>query len=235
MVKKRKPGRPTVLTDAVESKLLDLATDGQLVIDACRKLKISYRTVAKREREDPLFMQALARARVAGAAFRLERAEKKLDRATNSNIAVVREQVQHMRWIASKLIPSYKDRLEVQGKLTVNDSDPPAKPLEQWTRDEKLEWVRRQLFTMATIGKELRDLWGLENLASGYGYLGDQTWQQILAVIDGRPPVPPAGLLPAPPETVQPKERELNPTPQRGDEVKEAPTFIPSRDEMGLE
>jgi hypothetical protein len=147
----------------------------------------------------------------------------------------------------------FGDRLELQGDLKVQHSsgDSDGKPLDLWTREEKLEWMRRNVYLVAVIGKEIRDLWGLPNLASGYGMLCDETWKQVLAAIEGRQqPAAPAGLLSAPatPQKVDPhsaaaghfkasgEEREINPRDEEGEAEEDRdrpPPFVPGSDEMG--
>ena len=113
MTKKRKPGRPPVITPRVEERLLKGVTDGATVREVCRRLGIHYNTVAKKEYEDREFMGRLARARLAGAALCVDEAEDKLRKATPRNIAMVRELAHHLRWKASKLLPQYSDRVSV--------------------------------------------------------------------------------------------------------------------------
>jgi hypothetical protein len=228
-VKQQKRGRPEVLTAQKETRLLNLVTEGSMLIDACRKVGISYRTVAKKEREDDPFCHRLARARVAGAAICLERAEKKLDRATNKNIQIVREQALHQRWKAAKLIPAYRDRVEMAVKPA---SPEPERSFEQLTRLEKLDLARRQCFLLARFGKSMRDDWGLPNLAEGFALLAAETMKQTQGVLEGRPLEQPAALLPAPaepPSAGHEREIEINPPPQR-----DPPQHRGSRHEQGL-
>lgn len=65
-----------------------------------------------------MFSERSLRARERGCDAIVDEAQDRLDHADNSNVSVVREQVQHMRWRASKLAPRrYGDRagLELSG------------------------------------------------------------------------------------------------------------------------
>lgn len=226
----KRRGRPRVITPAIEAKLLDLVTGGCLLIDACRAVGIAYRTVAKKEREDSLFMRDLARARVAGAAFRLERAEKALDRASNQNIAVVREQVLHMRWVAAKLIPAFKDRLEVAGEIGVKPLEAlAAKPFAEWSASERREWAKASCFLLAQLGQEVRAL-GLEEIAEALGLVGLRLWQGVTKGAGKSLALLPAELKPAEPTYPGPLEPPALPPP----EERSLERFYGSAEEHGL-
>lgn len=108
---RKKRGRPTALTPRVEARLLKLITEGANVVNACRAVKISYAVLVLRDQTDAGFTQRLARAALYGAQFALAKAENRLARATPKNICVAREVALHWRWVASKLLPVYSDRI----------------------------------------------------------------------------------------------------------------------------
>jgi hypothetical protein len=110
----RKPGRPTTLTPKVEKAFLRLVTEGILPGEACRKVGISYSTLVRKEIDNEHFERVLARAYGAGARRRLELAEISIDKArTHEQIGRAREKAIHARWVASKWIPVYSDRVGI--------------------------------------------------------------------------------------------------------------------------
>ena len=69
-----------------------------------------YRFLAKHKE----FANEIAFARKTGAQTLLDRMITELDNADNKNIMVVREKLQHYRWLSSKLLPSiYGDKQEI--------------------------------------------------------------------------------------------------------------------------
>lgn len=140
---RKKTGRPTTLTPQVEEHLLRLITEGNNVITACEKAGVGYHTLRHREAVDPEFSQSLARASLWGTQAALARAEDRLEKADPKNISVIREIALHWRWVASKLLPVYRDRIGValQAQLDVVQRDPNSMSL--------LETAQRMAFVFA--------------------------------------------------------------------------------------
>jgi hypothetical protein len=67
---------------------------------------------------DEPFRNRLARARIAGAVFVLDRAEHGLITSTPRRIAIDREIALHARWVAAALLPAYGKRLELVAPTT---------------------------------------------------------------------------------------------------------------------
>lgn len=126
--KPRKRGRPIVITPELQDKLLTLITGGTTLREACRKLKIHHSTVARKEITEDVFATLVARARVAGAALCLDEAEDGLRKAKPADVMRARELASHLRWKASKLLPLYADRLDLQA--TVEEKRGPVDILE---------------------------------------------------------------------------------------------------------
>lgn len=210
---KRGMGRPPrEFTQVVGDRICEQIVAGKSLRRICQaKAMPSVTTVMKWLREDPDFASQYARAREEQADGYADELIDLAKKANEDNAQAIRVRADIIKWVCSKLKPrKYGDRLELQGGLNINPSVPDPKPIAQWTRDEKLAWMRDTCFKLALLGRDLRDEWQLEHLAEGYGYLGTETWKQVLAVIEGRRPTAPvAGLLPAP----RPPEREINPAP----------------------
>lgn len=235
----KKRGAPRFeFNQRIADRILEAIVDGKSLRSICELQSMPSRsTVLKWLEENPSFADRYAHAREAAADSFADYIVALAAAANENNYNSIRVKVDALKWIASKLKPKrYGDRLELQADVNLTAArSQEEKPLSEWRRAEKLDWMRRQVYLVALIGKELRDVWGLENLAEGYGLLGDETWKQVLAVIEGRhkPPAPPVGLLPAPPqpEAMQREEREINAPPEHD----QAPEHYPSRHERGLE
>ena len=124
--KRKKVGRPSTVTPQNEELLLRLITEGNNVVVACDKAGITYSAVKRREETDAEFTQRLAQASFYGTQYALARAEDRLEKATPKNISVVREIALHWRWVASKLLPVYRDRVGValQAQIDVAQRKP---------------------------------------------------------------------------------------------------------------
>lgn len=193
-------------------------------------------------REDAQLSDQYARARREGIEAHIDQIVDLADTATAENAQAVRLKLDTRKWLASKLVPKvYGDRLALEGGLELTDArqGPIDKPLEAWTKEERLDWARRQVYQIAAIGQQLRDVWGLPDLASGFGYLGDQAYKQLLEVIEGRRPMPvkPAGLLAAPgapkPKESDEERREVEINPRQSSRPPALPHY-PDREEQGL-
>ncbi len=176
--------------------------------------------------EDPHFADQYARARRQGIELHIDGILDLADSATEKNAQAVRLKVDTRKWLASKLAPKvYGDKLELQGELTVHGrgSYEQEKPIADWTRAERLEWMRGRVYLIAVTGKEIESLWELPALASAFAYLADQAAKQLLDAIEGRASTPaaPIALPPAPRQITSdeiarrhaegPGEREINP------------------------
>lgn len=118
--KKRGPGRPTTLTPKAQRDLLERISSGKTMFSACKALKVRYMAVIEKRQTDHEFRAVLARAMEHGAQACLDEAEDLLRRATNRNIAQVRELAHHLRWKAARLLRgTYGDRIELAGGLSV--------------------------------------------------------------------------------------------------------------------
>jgi hypothetical protein len=153
---KRKRGRPPVLTPQVEEQLITLVIEGNTVSAACRKLRVGYSTVARKEVEGGNFGSLLARARVAGAAVTLDEAEDTLRKATSKNVMRARELAAHLRWKASKLMPLYGDD---RRRAAESAQEEPDKKFAEMTDSERLDWLRRAAWSFAQIGDEFLKDW----------------------------------------------------------------------------
>ncbi len=232
MTTKNKRGRgrpPRELTQAIADRLCEQIVAGKSLRRICKaKSMPSNTTVLGWLRDHPEFARQYALAREEQADGYADELIDLASKANADNAHAVRVRADIIKWVCSKLKPrKYGDRLELQGDLNVNAGPGamPDKPFAEWGRDERLDWMRRTVYLLAQVGREVRDLWGLEELAEGYGFLGTETWRQVLAEIDGRkePAARPAALLPAPaPVPVyrevdrrpKPQEREINPIQQ---------------------
>ncbi len=137
----RKPGRPTLYTNELAVRICDALEDGMTLIAIAEPPDMPSTTTTRRwmtEDANGEFRVMSARAREAGADAIMAEAQPLLDEATRENISVVRKQVSHLRWRASRLNPRrYGDRAQVEigGGLAVT-----RKP-----SDDAPDWIREQL------------------------------------------------------------------------------------------
>ena len=75
--------------------------------------------------ENKEFAQKIMNARRIGSQTYLDKMITELESADNKSIMIIREKLHHYRWLASKLLPLYSDRKEVQvdQKIEITWSD----------------------------------------------------------------------------------------------------------------
>ena len=75
--------------------------------------------------ENKEFAQKIMNARRIGSQTYLDKMITELESADNKSIMIIREKLHHYRWLASKLLPLYSDRKEVQvdQKIEIKWSD----------------------------------------------------------------------------------------------------------------
>ena len=75
--------------------------------------------------ENKEFAQQIMNARRLGSQTYLDKMITELESADNKSIMIIREKLHHYRWLASKLLPLYSDRKEVQvdQKIEITWSD----------------------------------------------------------------------------------------------------------------
>jgi hypothetical protein len=134
-------GRPRTLTPESEPILFSLISSGLTIAASCRAAKIHYPSVTKMAFNDEPFRNRLARARIAGAVFVLDRAEHGLVTSTPRRIAIDREIALHARWVAAALLPAFSKRLEISAPR-------PPHPTEA-EQISQLEGARRMAFVLA--------------------------------------------------------------------------------------
>jgi hypothetical protein len=141
-----KQGRPKAITPTVEAALLTMIMNGDTAAEACRKLHVSYSTVARKQIEDTTFAGSLARAREAGAWRNADEAEDKLRNAKDGvDIMRARELAIHLRWKCSALLRPFNPRLAIEGPPGDNAIGDPR---------DRFDAIRRIAFALKIGGDE---------------------------------------------------------------------------------
>lgn len=111
------------ITDKIKDNIIQELMMGVPLTKVCQakdmpSLATFYRYLAKHKD----FADKIASARQAGAQTLLDRMVTELENADNKNIMVVREKLNHYRWLSSKLLPSIygdKQSVEVDNKIEI--------------------------------------------------------------------------------------------------------------------
>ena len=102
------------LTSQISSDIERMLMNGMPLTQICEKDgSPSLSKVYEWIRNDKEFADKILTARKIAAQTYLDRMITELENADNKNISVVKERLQHFRWMASKLIGIYGDRQQV--------------------------------------------------------------------------------------------------------------------------
>tara|TARA_Y100001963_G_scaffold126968_1_gene179966 strand:- start:31 stop:447 length:417 start_codon:yes stop_codon:yes gene_type:complete len=102
------------LTSQISSDIETMLMNGMPLTQICEKPgSPSLSKVYEWIRTDKEFADKILTARKIAAQTYLDRMITELENADNKNISVVKERLQHFRWMASKLIGIYGDRQQV--------------------------------------------------------------------------------------------------------------------------
>ena len=102
------------LTSEISSDIERMLMNGMPLTQICEKAgSPSLSKVYEWIRSDKEFADKILTARKIAAQTYLDRMITELENADNKNISVVKERLQHFRWMASKLISIYGDKQQV--------------------------------------------------------------------------------------------------------------------------
>ena len=102
------------LTKDIETDIVRLLMNGTPLTTICKnKNSPSLSKVYDWIQTDKDFANKILTARRIAAQTYLDKMIEELDTADNRNIGLLRERLQHFRWMASKLIPLYQDKQQV--------------------------------------------------------------------------------------------------------------------------
>ena len=108
----------TKLSKVTEKKdlILEKLQNGKPLTQICREDGYpSISQVYSEIRQNSSFANDIAQARKVGAQTYLDAMIEELESANNKNIYIIREKLQHYRWMASKLLPNiYGDKQEIK-------------------------------------------------------------------------------------------------------------------------
>ena len=118
------------LTDQICQELMN----GQPLTRICNRKELpSIATVNRWISKDPSFAKQITNARRVGTQYYLDKMIEELETMSAKDVGIVREKLQHYRWLSSKLLPSlYGDKQEViqDTKITI-----------QWQQPEQMKVV----------------------------------------------------------------------------------------------
>ena len=103
-----------IITDSLTNKICQEIMLGTPLARLARSKDMpSLTRIYKEIQKNKNFSNKINEARRVGAQTYIENAMSELETADNRNIMVIREKVQLAKWIASKLIPMYGDKQEI--------------------------------------------------------------------------------------------------------------------------
>lgn len=124
MPKPKHPGgRPSTYSEVKANEILQLLSDGELLLVVCEREDMpSMQTVSRWKEAHPWFREAYARARIEQAHSVAMRGVRAAREATPETASVARVKFDAERWLAGKLLGSvYGDKahLDVTGRITL--------------------------------------------------------------------------------------------------------------------
>jgi|TARA_R110000823_G_C15897559_1_gene496619 hypothetical protein len=111
------------LTPQITTEIETLLMNGTPLTSICKtKGSPSLSKVYEWIRTDKAFAERILTARRIAAQTYLDKMIEELEGANNQNITVVREKLHHYRWMSSKLIPIYGDKVEqkIDQRIEIN-------------------------------------------------------------------------------------------------------------------
>ena len=125
------------LTSETTDKICNLLMTGTPLTRICSNKDLpSLATVNRWINKDPSFAKQIIQARRVGTQYYLDKMIEELETMSAKDVGVVREKLQHYRWMASKLLPNlYGDKQEViqDTKITI-----------QWQQPEQMKVVEAE-------------------------------------------------------------------------------------------
>ena len=125
------------LTSETTDKICNLLMTGTPLTRICSNKDLpSLATVNRWINKHPSFAKQIIQARRVGTQYYLDKMIEELETMSAKDVGIVREKLQHYRWLAQKLLPNlYGDKQEVvqDTKITI-----------QWQQPEKIKVVEAE-------------------------------------------------------------------------------------------
>ena len=119
------------LTSAITDQICQELMSGTPLTKICRSKDLpSLATVHRWIAKHPSFAKQILQSRKVGCQYYLDKMVEELETMTAKDVGIIREKLQHYRWLSSKLLPSlYGDKQEViqDTKLTITWQQPDMK------------------------------------------------------------------------------------------------------------
>ena len=119
------------LTSTITDQICQELMSGKPLTSICRNKDLpSLSTVHRWIDKHPSFAKQILQARRVGTQYYLDKMIEELETVSAKDVCIVREQLHHYRWLASKLLPSlYGDKQEVvqDTKVTITWQQPDMK------------------------------------------------------------------------------------------------------------
>ena len=119
------------LTSAITDQICQELMSGTPLTKICRSKDLpSLATVHRWIAKHPSFAKQILQSRKVGCQYYLDKMVEELETMTAKDVGIIREKLQHYRWLSSKLLPSlYGDKQEViqDTKVTITWQQPDMK------------------------------------------------------------------------------------------------------------
>ena len=119
------------LTTSLSNNICQKLMEGKPLTQICQEKDLpSLTTIYKWINSNPSFAKQIIQARRVGTQYYLDKMIEELETMSAKDVGIVREKLQHYRWLAQKLLPNlYGDKQEVvqDTKITI-----------QWQQPEKI-------------------------------------------------------------------------------------------------
>ena len=122
------------LTSQITDKICEQLMTGKPLTRICESKDLpSLATVNRYINKNSSFAKQILQARRVGCQYYLDKMVEELETMSAKDVGIVREKLQHYRWLSSKLLPSlYGDKQEViqDTKITIQWQQPDMKAVE---------------------------------------------------------------------------------------------------------
>ena len=122
------------LTSQITDKICEQLMTGKPLTRICESKDLpSLATINRYINKNSSFAKQILQARRVGCQYYLDKMVEELEPMSAKDVGIVREKLQHYRWLSSKLLPSlYGDKQEViqDTKITIQWQQPDMKAVE---------------------------------------------------------------------------------------------------------
>ena len=122
------------LTSQITDKICEQLMTGKPLTRICESKDLpSLATINRYINKNSSFAKQILQARRVGCQYYLDKMVEELETMSAKDVGIVREKLQHYRWLSSKLLPSlYGDKQEViqDTKITIQWQQPDMKAVE---------------------------------------------------------------------------------------------------------